>query len=61
MKSIELPILSGNQLSDPILLESDFFLAIRCNKEFAGQISLKSKVSRISSKISVEIQLIEVH
>jgi hypothetical protein len=50
MKSIQFHILSGIQLSDPLLLERDFFLAIRCNKELAGQISMKSKVPRIASK-----------
>jgi hypothetical protein len=46
MKSIHLPFSVGIQISDPLLLEIDFFLAIRCSKELAGQISLKSKVPR---------------
>jgi hypothetical protein len=50
MKSIQFPFLSGIQISDPLMMEIDFFLVIRCSKELAGQISLKSKVPRISSK-----------
>jgi hypothetical protein len=60
MKSNEFPFLSGIQLSDPILMEIDFFLAIRCNQELAGQILSKSKVPRFSSEFFSEFQLIEV-
>jgi hypothetical protein len=50
VKSIKFSILSGIQIFDPLLMEIDFFLEIRCNKGIAGQISLKSKVPRISNK-----------
>jgi hypothetical protein len=45
-----------NSTSDPLLIEIDFFLVIRCNQELAGQNSSKFKVLRFSS----EFQLIEV-
>jgi hypothetical protein len=60
VKSIEFPFLSGIQLSDPLLMEIDFFHTIRSNQELAGQISSKSKVLRFSSEFSSEFQLIEV-
>jgi hypothetical protein len=50
MKSIQFPFLSGIQIFDPLLMEIDFFLAIRCSKELSGQISLKCKVPRMFSK-----------
>jgi hypothetical protein len=49
MKSIQFTFLSGIQIFDPLLMEIDFFWVIRCDKELAGQISLKSKVPRISN------------
>jgi hypothetical protein len=51
-KSIQFSFLSGIQISDPLLMEIDFFLAIRCNQEFAGQISCKSKLPRFFSEFS---------
>jgi hypothetical protein len=56
VKSIKFPILSGIQLSDSLFDRNGFFLAIRCIKELAGQMSSKSKVPSFSS----EFQLIEV-
>jgi hypothetical protein len=53
-KSIQIPILSGIQIYDNLLIEIDFFLAIRCYKEVSAQISSKSKVPRFSSEFSSE-------
>jgi hypothetical protein len=56
VKPIWISFLSGIQIFDPILMEFNFFLAIRCNQELAGQISSKSNIPRFSS----EFQLIEI-
>jgi hypothetical protein len=53
MKSIQFNFLSGIQIFYPLLMEMDFFLVIRCSKELAGRISLKSKVPRFSSEFSL--------
>jgi hypothetical protein len=60
MKSTEFPFLSRIQLSDPLFMEINFLLEIRCIKDLASQISSKSKVSRFFSEFSSEFQLIEV-
>jgi hypothetical protein len=59
VKSIRIPFLSGIQIFDPFD-RNGFFLAIRCIKELAGEISSKSKVPRFSSEFSSEFQLIDV-
>jgi hypothetical protein len=52
MKPIHFPFLGGIQISGPLLVEIHFFIAMRCSKELAGQLSLKSKVSSFSSESS---------
>jgi hypothetical protein len=49
-KSIQIPCSKEIQTSDPLLLETYFFLAIRCNKELASQVLPNFKVPRISSE-----------
>jgi hypothetical protein len=50
VKSIQFPFSIGIQIFDPLFAENLFFLAMRCSQELAGNISLKSKVPRISSE-----------
>jgi hypothetical protein len=50
-KSIRISFSSGIQNSDPSLVKNLFFLAIRCNKDLARQISSSSKTPRNFSKL----------
>jgi hypothetical protein len=53
-KSIQILFSKEIQIFDPLLLEVYFFLAIRCVKELARQISPNSKVSRIFSEFIIK-------